>query len=86
MCPAGPHVSAIDMLALLHAPFSIFGIAKFLEVGAESFVYAHWCARPLVDLVSTAVYFPTLSGEDGARPGFRHLDASIRQRDIVAGA
>ena len=86
MCPAGPHVSAIDMLALLHAPFYNFGVAKFLAVGAESLVYVHWCARSLVDMVSTAVFFPTLTGEDGVRPGVRHLDASIRQRNIVAGA
>ena len=88
MCPVGPHVLAVDMLALLHAPFSKKCAALFLAVGAESlsFVYAHYRARLLVDLVSTAVYSPTFSGEDGVRPGARHLDVSIRQRNIVAGA
>jgi hypothetical protein len=86
MCPAGPHVLAVGKLAPLHAPFSKSAVALFLAVGAESFVYVHWCARSLVDLVSTAVYFPTLSGEDGVRPGVRHLDAPIRQRNIAARA
>ena len=27
MCPAGPHVLAVDKLAPLHAPFSKFGVA-----------------------------------------------------------
>ena len=74
------------MLALLHAPFSKKCAALFLAVGAESVAYAHYRARLLVDLVRTAVYSPTFSGKDGVRPGVRHLDVSIRQRNIAAGA
>ena len=86
MCPVGPHVLAVDMLALLHAPFSKKSAALFLAVGAESFVYSHYRARLLVDLVSTAIYSPNFSGKDGVRPGVRYLDVSIRQRNIAAGA
>ena len=86
MCPVDPHVLALDMLAILHAPFSKRCAALFLAVGAEHVFYAHYGARLLVDLISKAICSPTFSGTDGVRPGVRHLDVSIRQRNIVAGA
>ena len=83
MCSADPHVLAVDTLAPFARSFLQEMRRMILGGGGRQFCLR---ARLLVGLVSAAVCPPTLSGEDGSRPGVRHLDVPVRQRNIVAGA